>query len=64
MAETWLEKHGRPCKLGTIPAVVRVHGRDKVEPNRTVRIQECENDKWHAVFVRTVYDNGYFFADR
>jgi len=62
--KTWLEKYGKPCKLGTIPAVVRVHGKDKVTIGGWVRVQECENDKWKSVLVTEVHDDGYFKADR
>lgn len=61
---TWLEKHGRSCKIGTVPSVVRVHGGDVLAPGRYVRIQECENDKWHDVLVTAVHEDGYFKANR
>lgn len=47
-----------------MPAVVRVHGKDKIIPGSYVRIQECENDKWHEVYVIEVHPDGYFRADR
>lgn len=66
MAEkmTWLQKHGKPCKLGTVPAVVQVHKADRVEVGRYVRIKECEGDWWHKVLVTQVHPDGYFKADR
>lgn len=62
--QTWLEKHGRPCKIGTIPAIVRVNGKSVVEPGRYIEIKECEGDKWHYVLVTQVHPDGYFKADR
>lgn len=61
---TWLEKYGRPCKIGTIPALVRVHGKSVVEAGRYILIMECEGDKWHDVLVTEVHANGYFKASR
>jgi hypothetical protein len=52
------------CKLGTMPALVRVHGRDRIEAGRAIRVQECVGDRWHHVYVTKVNDDGYFFADR
>jgi hypothetical protein len=54
----------RSCKLGTMPALVRVHGRDKIEVGSRIRIQECWGDNWHTVRVTKVNPDGYFFADR
>lgn len=52
------------CKIGTVPKVVRVHGRDQIQVGKWVRIQECAGDRWHAVLVTKVNDDGYWFADR
>ena len=51
------------CKLGTIPKLVRVHGSDAIAVDRLVRVQECEGDRWKAVLVTRINDDGYFFAD-
>lgn len=54
----------RPAKLGTVPALVIVHGSDPVEVGRWVRIKERDGDRWHRVRVTGVNDDGHFFADR
>lgn len=59
----WLEK-ARPCKLGTIPALVRLDGRSRLEVGRWVRVQEHENGKWAQVQVTRVDPDGYFMASR
>lgn len=51
------------CKLGTIPKLVRVHGSDVIEVDRMVRVKESEGDRWKAVLVTRINDDGYFFAD-
>jgi len=58
------ERFNVSCKLGTIPALVRVHGRDKIEVGKPVRIQEMPGDRWHHVYVTRINPDGYFFADR
>lgn len=60
----WYAQNLKSCKLGTMPALVLVHGKDRIEPDNWIRIKECEGDKWHEVFVISVMDDGYFFADR
>lgn len=64
MKKSWVEKFGRGCKIGTMPAVVRVHGKSVVEAGRYIEIQECEGDKWHQVLVTEVHPDGYFKANR
>jgi hypothetical protein len=54
----------RPCKIGTQPAHAHIHGADKVEVGKTIRIKERVGDKWHGVLVTRVDDSGYFMADR
>ena len=56
----------RPCKLGTVPALVVVHGgdRDKIEPGRFVRVRERDGAPWERVLVRRVNPDGWFQADR
>lgn len=63
---SWLEKFGTSCKIGTIPMVVRVHGRDKknMNTNKWIKIQMSENAPWEEVYVREIWGNGYFQADR
>lgn len=53
-----------PCKLGTVPAVVRLHGADTVEAGRIVRVQEAPGAKWEAVLVHDVSTDGHFKAER
>jgi hypothetical protein len=54
----------RPYKLGTMPGHAHVHGADRVEVGRWIRIKECVGDKWHKVLVTRVDESGYFMADR
>lgn len=54
----------KSCKLGTMPALVIVHGRDKIEPGRTIRVKESVGARWTHVYVQRVEDDGYFQADR
>ncbi len=54
----------RPCKIGTVPTVVRVHGRDRIEPGRWIRIREAEGGPWVRVLVDRVDPDGHFFASR
>jgi hypothetical protein len=57
--DTW-----KSCKIGTMPAYARVHGKDKIEVGNWIRIKECPGDEWHRVLVRQVNPDGYFQADR
>ena len=59
----WLEK-ARPCKLGTIPAVVRVRAKSRVEVGRWIAVQEMPGQRWHKVLVTEVHPDGHFKADR
>lgn len=59
----WLDK-ARPCKLGTMPALVHVHGRDKIAIGSCVRVQEIEGGRWNRVLITAVHIGGYFKADR
>ena len=52
------------CKLGTMPALVIIHGADEVIVGRRIRIKESDRDRWHRVRVTKVNPDGYFFADR
>lgn len=63
MKQTWIEK-ARPCKLGTIPALVNLDGRSRLEVGKWVRVQETENGNWSSVLVTRVDPDGYFMADR
>lgn len=54
----------RPCKIGTVPATVRVHGRDCISVGKVIRVQFMKNGKWENVLVRRVDADGYFQADR
>lgn len=62
---------GTPCKIGTQPAIVRLHGRDAkyMLVGWSVRIQESRGDKWHRVYVTSLKRNKagaviHFTADR
>ncbi|HUR09641.1 MAG TPA: hypothetical protein VM347_44385 [Nonomuraea sp.] len=57
-------RDARPAKLGTIPAIVVVHGADRVEVGRRVRIKERDGDRWHKVLVTQLGPGDHFFADR
>ena len=59
----WIEK-ARPCKLGTIPFLVHLDGRSRLEVGKWVRIQEAENGHWLRVLVTRVDPNGYFMANK
>lgn len=52
------------CKIGTVPALVVVHGRDRIAPGRWIRIKEKQGADWTKVLVRTVQPDGHFQADR
>lgn len=55
-----------PCKIGTIPMLVRVHGKDwtNMAIDTWIRVQYAENGNWETVWVTRVDPNGYFMADR
>jgi hypothetical protein len=54
----------RPCKMGTMPMVVIVDGRCKVEPGKRIRWREAQHgSKWRHARVEKVYPDGYFFAE-
>lgn len=52
------------CKLGTMPALVLVHGSDTIEVGKRIRVKESDGDRWHYVLVTRINPDGYFFADR
>lgn len=56
------------CKIGTIPALVYVHGRDlkRIAPGKRIRVREQQGQDWMQVLVTSVSTDGsgYFFADR
>jgi hypothetical protein len=56
----------RPCKLGTVPWVVDVHGRDlpRLVPGEWVRVRLIPGAQWQQVYVTKVDPDGHFFADR
>lgn len=64
-ARKWLEA-AIPCKLGTVPAVVHVHGSDRkrLAVGTWVRIRERVGAPWQKVLVTRVDGDGYFMADR
>lgn len=55
-----------PAKIGTVPCVIWIHGRDKryMAPGKRIRIKEREGDHWHHVTVTAVNPDGHVFADR
>lgn len=63
MAKTFIEEC-RPCKIGTIPMVVKLHGRDKLVVGKWVRVKLMEGARWESVLVTEVRDDGYFMANR
>jgi hypothetical protein len=62
-AEKFLER-ARPCKIGTVPKVVLVHGSDRVSPGNRIRIKEGVGAPWSMVTVTYVDGTDHFFADR
>lgn len=52
----------RPCKIGTIPMVVEVHGVDarKLKVGEVIRVRPVG---WQTVVVTRVDEDGYFMAD-
>lgn len=59
-------KNPRPCKLGTMPGLVDLHGADakRLAPGLWVRVRECAGGPWNRVLVTRVDPDGYFMADR
>ncbi len=55
-----------PCKLGTVPTVVWLHGTDAktLAPGKRVRIKEHVGGRWSVVTITRVDPDGYFMADR
>lgn len=66
-----LAKEGWPCKIGTIPMIVRIHGKDidKIAPGNYIRVKyqypTFAGESWSRVHV-TKYDpsSRHFFADK
>jgi hypothetical protein len=63
MAKSFLDEC-TSCKIGTIPMVVRVHGRDKMEVGKWVRVKYAEGGRWEEVLITEVRPDGYFMANR
>jgi hypothetical protein len=59
----WMDT-AKPCKIGTIPMVVHVHGRDNLAVGEHVRIRYLPGGRWERVLVTRVDPDGYFMADR
>lgn len=53
-----------PCKLGTVPHLVRLHKADKVAVGRLVRVQTQVGARWSAERVTKVNPDGHFTAER
>ena len=45
MRDSWIEKC-RPCKIGTIPKLLLVHGGDKIAVGKYVRVKYAEGGRW------------------
>lgn len=54
----------RPCKIGTIPYQVVLHGSPilVVGSIRNVR-KTIDNSKWFRVLITRINEDGYFFCD-
>lgn len=63
-AMSWTERYGKPCKIGTIPMIVQVHGNSKMTVGSHISIRYAENGRWEQVLVTRVDPDGYFMADR
>ena len=63
MRNAWIEKC-RPCKIGTIPKLLRVHAGDRIAVGKYVRVKYDEGGRWEKVLVTEVHDDGYFKADK
>jgi len=51
------------CKIGTIPALVNVHGKDKVKVGEAIRVRDAiPGSEWFRVKVDKINPGGYFFA--
>lgn len=61
--EKFLET-ARPCKIGTVPAIVQLDGRSRLAVGKCVRVREAVGAKWTRVYVTDVQPDGYFMADR
>lgn len=59
----WMDT-ARGCKIGTIPMVVHVHGKDAVKVGRWVRVRYMPGGRWEKVLVTKTEADGYFMADR
>ncbi len=55
-----------PCKIGTVPVLAIIHGRDRkrMAPGIRIRIREAVGARWSWVLVRSISPDGHFFADR
>jgi hypothetical protein len=60
----WRVRGPRPCKIGTVPHTVYVHGHDKVLPGLTVRVRDEGARRWERVVVDSVGPGRHFFAQR
>jgi hypothetical protein len=62
----WFDRDLISCKIGTIPALVLVHGSDKkkLAVGKWIRVKESEGARWTQVYVTEVREDGYFFASR
>jgi hypothetical protein len=54
----------RPCKLGTMPAMVILDGRARLAVGKWVQVRECVGGPWTRVLVQRIDADGYFQADR
>jgi hypothetical protein len=56
------------CKIGTIPALVKVWRNQKPQVGKKLKVREVKHGElskhWTYVFVDAVNPDGYFFASR
>lgn len=63
----------RRAKLGTMPSMVWIHGRDKIEVGKNVRYREQKtadpgfrfwHGQWDYALVTQINPDGYLFLER
>jgi hypothetical protein len=61
----WIDKCV-PCKIGTMPMLVQVHGTDwkKMKVGNWMRIRYNEGGNWERVLLTRIDPDNYFMADR
>lgn len=59
----WLEK-AVGCKIGTVPMVVHVHGKDAMRVGNWIRVKMRQGANWQRVYVNRIDADGHFQADQ